>query len=59
MEPPAVADKAKQVMTETTQIPITTERRPRRAAISAITMLAGTPAKEATPETRPSGGSEM
>jgi len=59
IEPPAVADSAKHVATETRQMPITTDRRPLRAAISAMTMLVGTPANDAMPETTPSGGSGM
>jgi ParB-like chromosome segregation protein Spo0J len=38
-------------------MPITTERRPRRAATSAMNILTGTPANDAKPDTSPSGGS--
>ena len=57
IDPPAVADRAKQVATEIRQMPITTERRPRRAATSAMNILTGTPANDAKPDTSPSGGS--
>ena len=57
--PPAVAANPRQVATETRQMPMMTVRRPCRAATSAISMLTGTPASEATPETTPGAGRVM